>query len=237
MKPLIGIVSKPMNTESWKRNEVSDVIREALIGSGARVIAIVPQGNSLEHQYEEYPWYENYDLTDREDYLSTVDLCDGILMQGGGVISNYEHLIINYCIQQDIPMLGICCGMTNMAIATGGRVDYSNLDYMYQAHIDQSMAYKHAVRIEKGTLLYEVLGKTELRVNSLHGGQIADPGKYRIAAYSDDGLIEGLEYKENRFNLGVQWHPEFLWKEDAAAKRLFSCFVDQAKKRVRENSR
>ena len=229
MKPLIGIVSKPLNTETWKRNEIGDPVREALIGNGARVIAIVPQGPSLEHQYEGYPWYEHYDLSNREDYLSTVELCDGILMQGGGVISNYEHMIIDHCIRQDIPMLGICCGMTNMALATGGRVDYSNLDYMYGAHIDVSMEYKHRARIEKGSLLYEVLGKTELRVNSLHGGQIADPGKYSICAYSDDGLIEGLEYSKNRFNLGVQWHPEFLWKTDEAAKRIFSYFIDQTK--------
>ena len=229
MKPLIGIVSKPLQTELWKRNEIGDAMREALIGCGARVIAIVPQGVSVEQQYEEYPWYEHYDLTRREDYFGTVDLCGGILMQGGGVISNYEHMIINYCIEQDIPLLGICCGMTNMAFATGGTVNYSRSDYMYRHHIDSSMGYKHKVRVEKGTLLHEVLGVTELKVNSLHGGQITGPGAYRAAAWSGDGFIEGMERPENRFNLGVQWHPEFLWKEDIAAKRIFRSFIEQAK--------
>ena len=229
MKPLIGIVSKPLNTEMWKRNEISDPTREALIENGARVLAIVPQGISVENQYSEYPWYENYDISNKEDYTAIVDLCDGILMQGGGVISNYEHLIINYCIEQDIPLLGICCGMTNMAFATGGKVDYSKSDYMYKKHIDTSMRYKHKVRIEKNSLLYEVWGKTELKVNSLHGGQVTDPGKYRIVAHSNDGLIEGMEYTKNRFNLGVQWHPEFLWKEDESANRIFSAFIDSSK--------
>ena len=229
MKPLIGIVSKPLNTEMWKRNEISDPTREALIENGARVLAIVPQGISTEYQYSEYPWYEHYDISNRDDYTGIVDLCDGILMQGGGVISNYEHLIINYCIEQDIPLLGICCGMTNMAFATGGKVDYSKSDYMYKKHIDTSMRYKHKVRIEKNSLLYEVLGKTELKVNSLHGGQVTDPGKYRIVAHSNDGLIEGMEYTKNRFNLGVQWHPEFLWKEDESANRIFSAFIDSSK--------
>ena len=230
MKPLIGVVSKPLNAEMWKRNEIVDAVREALVCNGARVISIVPQGSSVENQYTEYPWYEHYDLTDREAYTSVVDLCDGILMQGGGVISNYEHLIINYCMEQDLPLLGLCCGMTNMAFATGGKVDYSQMDYMYKKHIDTSMQYKHKVRIEKHSLLYEILGKTELKVNSLHGGQVTDPGKYRIVALSSDGLIEGMEYTKNRFNLGVQWHPEFLWEKDEDAKKLFRYFIDQAAK-------
>jgi len=228
MKPLIGIVSKPLNAEMWKRNEIIDAVREAVICNGGRVISIVPQGISTESQYIEYPWYEHYDLENKSDYTSVVDLCDGILMQGGGVISNYEHLIINYCIEQDIPLLGICCGMTNMAFATGGKVDYSRMDYMYKKHIDTSMRYKHKVRITKNSLLYEIVGKEELRVNSLHGGKVSDPGRYRIIAHSGDGLIEGMEYTKNRFNLGVQWHPEFLWKEDTAAKQIFTAFINHA---------
>ena len=108
MKPLIGVVSKPMEAQSymmWKLNEIKDDVREALVGAGARVISIVPQGRSLEHQYKDYPWYENYDLSCPEDYTGIVDLCDGILMEGGGVICNYEHLIINHCIGEDIPIL------------------------------------------------------------------------------------------------------------------------------------
>ena len=180
----------------------------------------------MESQYSVYPWCENYDISNREDYTDIVDLCDGILMQGGGVISNYEHLIINYCIEQDIPILGICCGMTNMAFATGSNVNYSRMDYMYKRHIDTSMKPKHRVRISKGTLLYKILGKTELKVNFLHGGLVGNPGKYKVVARSDDGLIEGMEYPGNRFNLGVQWHPEFLRKKSEDANRIFQYFVD-----------
>ncbi len=66
-KPLIGVVSKPMNGTTWKHNEIVDEIREALIDNGARVISIVSQGDSVESQYTEYPWYENYDLSNQED--------------------------------------------------------------------------------------------------------------------------------------------------------------------------
>ena len=226
MKPLIGIVSKPMKTDYWKLNQIVDAVREALVDNGARVFAIVPQGDSLESQYEKYPWYENFDISNKSDYTGIVDLCDGILMQGGGVISNYEHLIINHCIEQDMPLLGVCCGMTNMAFATGGDVEYSRTDYMERKHRDPSLKYKHRVRIQKDSRLYEIIGKEEIRVNSLHGGRIVDPGIYRVSACSDDGLIEGMEYPGNRLNLGVQWHPEFLRKQDPDADRIFSYFVN-----------
>ena len=89
MKPLIGIVSKPYKGKIWNYVQVVDEIREGLIDNGARVISIIPQGDSIASDYDNYPNYENYNLSNVEDYTSIIDLCDGIVMQGGGVISNY----------------------------------------------------------------------------------------------------------------------------------------------------
>ena len=230
MKPLIGIVSKPYKGQIWNYIQAVDEIREALIDNGARVISIIPQGDSIENDYENYPNHEDYDLSNKEDYTSIVDLCDGIVMQGGGVICNYEHLIINYCIEKDIPILGICCGMTNMAFVTGGDVDYSKKEYMKENHLELSGDYKHKVKISEDSLLYKIIGKKELMVNSIHGGIINNSGKYKVTAYSDDGLIEGLEYTRNKFNMGVQWHPELLRKKDGDENRIFEYFVDFVKK-------
>ena len=226
MKPLIGIVSKPYKGNIWNYIQAVDEIREALIVNGARVISIIPQGISIDSNYDNYPNYENYDLNNKEDYTSIIDLCDGIVMQGGGVISNYEHLIINYCIDKDIPILGICCGMTNMAIATGGEVDYSKKEYMKKYHLDISGDYKHNVIINKDSLLYKIIGKSDIMTNSIHGGSVINSGKYIISAKSVDGVVEGLEYPGNRFNLGVQWHPELLRKKDSDDNRIFSYFID-----------
>ena len=34
---------------------------------------------------------------------------------------------------------------------------------------------------------------------------------FKVTAYSDDGVIEGIEYIDNEhFIIGVQWHPEDL---------------------------
>ena len=229
MKPLIGIVSKPYKGKIWNYNQAVDEIREALILNGATVISIVPQGKSIEMDYDNYPNYENYNISNIDDYSSIIDLCDGIVMQGGGVICNYEHMIINYCIDKDIPILGICCGMTNMAIATGGKVSYDNRKYMEDNHLDVSGDYKHKVLINDDSILYKIIGKREIMTNSIHVGSIIDSGKYRVSAYSEDNVVEGLEYLGNSFNMGVQWHPELLRDKDSDENKIFSYFIDFVK--------
>ena len=62
MKPLIGIVSKPYKGNIWNYIQAVDEIREVLVDNGARVISIIPQGISIDSNYDNYPNYENYDL-------------------------------------------------------------------------------------------------------------------------------------------------------------------------------
>ena len=60
------------------------------------------------------------------------------------------------------------------------------------------MKPKHRVRISKGTLLYQILGKTELKVNSLHGGQVVDPGKYRLSDFKALDALYDIGYKAGK---------------------------------------
>jgi putative glutamine amidotransferase len=69
--------------------------------------------------------------------------------------------------------------------------------------------------------------------NSFHHQAIKDvaPG-LRVVARASDGVIEAVEVVENdRFFLGVQWHPEFLLKWDENACKLFSSFIQAAGRR------
>lgn len=225
MKPLIGLVGKPYKGERWNYIQQVDEIREALIKNGAKVIGIVPQTISIEENYNIYPYHENYDMSDMKDLEDTIDLCDGIVLQGGGVICNYEHYIVNYCIKNDIPLLGICCGMINMAQATNGNVDYVDKEYMRENHLDLINMHKHKVKINKESILYKIMQKEEIITNSIHSGRITNPGIYEITAKAEDGIVEALENKENTFNLGVQWHPELMYKEDKEQEKIFKYFI------------
>lgn len=51
-----------------------------------------------------------------------------------------------------------------------------------------------------------------------------------LFGYSEDGIIEAIELKKNKFAIGVQWHPEMILDESIEAKKLFNRFIDVCKK-------
>jgi putative glutamine amidotransferase len=68
-------------------------------------------------------------------------------------------------------------------------------------------------------------------VNSSHHQAIDSPGKgLRVVAKSmSDGVIEAVEDTTGRqFLLGVQWHPERTYDENAASKAIFDRFIAEA---------
>ena len=46
-----------------------------------------------------------------------------------------------------------------------------------------------------------------------------------LKGYSDDDIIEVIEYEGKGFNIGVQWHPEFIL-DRAEQNKIFKTFVD-----------
>jgi putative glutamine amidotransferase len=71
-------------------------------------------------------------------------------------------------------------------------------------------------------------------VNTLHHQSIDRPGDgLRIVAHAPDGVAEGAEVPAHSFAVAVQWHPEELVGQDAAARNLFDALVDAARRRSR----
>ena len=66
-------------------------------------------------------------------------------------------------------------------------------------------------------------------VNSRHSYAISSPGIHMVNAVSEDGIIEGIEAKDRRFQIGVQWYPESL--NDENTNTLFGEFIEAAKRR------
>lgn len=88
---------------------------------------------------------------------------------------------------------------------------------------------RHNLKItDKTSLLYDIFKKEELSVVSLHGFYLKWIGKnFKASSISEDGIIESLEYtKNNRFILGILWHPE--WDND---NLLFRRLIHEGEKR------
>lgn len=107
-----------------------------------------------------------------------------------------------------LPMLAICRGIQALNVARGGTLHQHLEDHR---QTEPGTQVTHAVTIEAGSRLAEVMGSTEAEVNSFHHQAIDRLGDgLRPVAWAQDGLIEGVEDPGRDFLVGVQWHAETL---------------------------
>ncbi len=145
-----------------------------------------------------------------------------------------ERYVLSQIIEKRIPVLGVGVGMQLINVHFGGTLFLHLPAENPKAfpHSDPSGgAHRHMVNIEEGSLLEEIYGNGEQRVNSMHHQAVNQLGRrLRVAARSLDGVIEAIEHADRDwFCVGLQWHPEC---ETAAAldRQIFDCFVQQAEK-------
>ena len=153
---------------------------------------------------------------------SLIKKCDGIIIQGGLSSDDYEIKASKYAIDNDIPILGICAGFNNIIRAMGGKVFCMN----NTIHNTEDGRIVHKNIIKENTLLYDVLKKKEVDVNSIHTmfANKEDIKNLEISAYSFDGYVEAVELKNKRFCLGVKWHPELM--DDGNMNNIFKRFIE-----------
>jgi len=136
---------------------------------------------------------------------------------------------------KNLPTLGICRGVQVMNVSFGGTLvrDVQEQDregILQHMRLDSPNTPVHGLTVDPESRLAQILGTTELEVNSLHHEAIHTPAPGgRIVAWASDGTPEGLEFPEKGFFLGVQWHPEML----GTTPQLFEAFVSAALTRRR----
>lgn len=126
----------------------------------------------------------------------------------------FEWAITKAAIEREMPILGICGGQQLLNVVLGGTLIQHIPDAVPNclAHEQPNPRNEvgHSIRIASGTQLHQILGKTEIGVNSAHHQAVAKVGKDCIvSATAPDGVIEAIELPTHPFCLGVQWHPEY----------------------------
>lgn len=173
--------------------------------------------------------YSEEEIKDLESVLS---LCDGFILPGGDTWYRLDEVVIDYAIRRDKPLLAICLGMQALSKVLSGekRITYDNTiknDTLIN-HLEPNNNYVHSVIIDKNSKLYSIIGDVEITVNSRHSYHVPELDNTLVSARSSDGLIEGVELKDKKFIIGVQWHPESNL-EDEHSKKLFKAFFDNFK--------
>ncbi len=142
-----------------------------------------------------------------------------------------ELAFLQGALARDLPVLGICGGQQLLAVVLGGTLFQHIPDAVPNAlaHEQATSHYQpgHEVEILPGTLLRDIVGGATMQVNTSHHQAVRAPGRSVVNAVAPDGVIEGIEDREKRFCLGVQWHPEYLIDPGDAA--IFSALVAAAR--------
>ena len=139
---------------------------------------------------------------------------------------------------EGVPLLAICRGIQVLNVALGGTlvqdIPSATGSFIQHSQKDQRHVATHAVKVEAGSRLAEILGCLTLEVNTLHHQSIDMPGEgVRIVAHAPDGIVEGAEVSAHPFAVAVQWHPEELVGHEPAARNLFHALVEAAHRRCR----
>ena len=127
------------------------------------------------------------------------------------------------------PLLAICGGMQNLAVAAGGAI-HQHLPDLGAHVLDHAVGVqgaRHGVKARPGSRLEELLG-AEFPVNSAHHQGVAELGDgVEAAGHAPDGVLEAWELPGHAFALGVQWHPEQM-PDDDRQQGLFRALVHAA---------
>lgn len=144
-------------------------------------------------------------LEDVNVFLTELDL-DGIIISGGDNLGDdqirdqTEKEIINFCVNNKVPILGVCRGMQSINTFFGGKINLNEA----KNHVGN----RHNVRFL--TKQISDFGEV-LEVNSFHNNMINKDvlaENFEILALCDDDeTIEGIIHSDLPI-VGVMWHPE-----------------------------
>ncbi len=230
--PLIGVTTSVTVGKDPERAYVNSAYLAAIQTAGGLPLPIPPQ----------------LDARARDEILAR---CDGYLLTGGGDLDpatfnepphptlfevapardRLEIALVGFALKTRKPLLAVCRGIQVLNVALGGSLfqDVASdpgTDIQHQQGKPRDEP-THPVKVVAGSRLAQVLGTTDLLVNSMHHQAVKAVGRGVVpVAFAPDTLIEGIELEDyDRFVLGVQWHPEELTERDPSARRLFGALV------------
>lgn len=239
-KPIIGIsgsriVNQQGNIPGYYRSYVNEDYVQAVIDNGG-IPYIIP--------FNEYP-----DVT-----MVQVANVDGLILSGGHDIDPrlygeeslpkigeiwpardyFDMLLLKEAEKRHQPVLGICRGAQLINVAHGGSL-YQDITYRKEVTLkhNQSSApdiASQTVTFADDSYLAKLIGEVKVSVNTYHHQLIKQVGQdLHAVGYAGDGVVEAFE-NDDASIIGVQWHPELLYRKHAKMAQLFADLVAKAQK-------
>ena len=198
--------AKLVRCNSWHGSNAAEAV-------GAVSIVLFTGGEDISSTlfYAPEPWHG---IVAEIDYNAERDVSD--------------YLTMAYCLDNDIPVMGFCRGMQMLSVISGAEMIQdipayfaeNGLEYGYE-HRNQKAtpdSYRdyapHAVQVAEDSLLYGIVGETELvGCPSWHHQAVKNVDNTRLAVtgYTETAgvrMIEAVERTDKTFAVGLQFHPE-----------------------------
>jgi putative glutamine amidotransferase len=234
-KPVIGLSGNLLDASEYLpnlyRSYVDEYYVEAVAKSGGIPIII--------------PINDDLDVIDGQ-----VAVIDGLILTGGADVNptlygekpysalgnlmprrdEFDKILLEGAIDKKIPVLGICRGHQFINVLNGGTL-YQDIPSMTSSVVKHRVPSNeigaHAIHVKKDTWLHKILGDNAV-VNSFHHQAIKKlaPGSV-ISATTKDGMIESVERinGDGTFCIGIQWHPERMFKKNESMRKLLKEFI------------
>jgi putative glutamine amidotransferase len=186
-----------------------------------------------------------------------LDTLDGFVLTGGGDVSPalygavphervygvdddrdaFELALVRACLRAAKPILGICRGIQVFNVALGGDL-IQHLPDARPEGLDHACfpapPKAHEVVLASSSLLASALQAVSFEVTSWHHqaiGRLAE--EWSAVGHAGDGVVEAVEMSSHPWCVAVQWHPEMDADRVPVQQRLFTQFVEAARKAAR----
>jgi len=149
-----------------------------------------------------------------------------------------DFALLEHAFSENKPVLAICYGIQSLNVFLGGTL-VQDIPSEIGAKVEHEWEDEqgapetfHPVLIEQDSLLAQIAGAGEARVNSSHHQSILNPGRdLRVVARAEDQVVEAVEWTGGpQWVVGVQWHPERMADKDPLARDLFRTLIEAARK-------
>jgi putative glutamine amidotransferase len=140
--------------------------------------------------------------------------------------------LIDKVLQRKLPLFAVCRGLQELNVALGGTLHANvqevpgRMDHREDKTVPREQQYgvAHPIEVVPGGMLAGIVGAESLQVNSLHAQGIETLGKRLVVeATAEDGQIEAVSMP-GQWVLGVQWHPEWRYRDNPEFAVLFEAF-------------
>jgi len=212
--------AKMVKTNTWKNSNVSEIME------GVDCV-IFPGGKDISPTlyYNEQGWHG---IEGDTDYSAERDVSD--------------YILLSYCLEKNIPVLGICRGMQMLCVVSGADMIQDIPQWLEGQGIEAEpihrdpnketfMAHRVSV-LSHDSLLFKITGKDTITgVPSWHHQAVGSVTgtKLVVTAQTETGgknIIEAVEIPDKKFCIGVQYHPEVAVKKHADKEKDAGMFME-----------